>query len=147
MLAPFPSRCRNCGRIPPLEVLLVAAAVLGILVLTGLVYQGAGSAADRRKFPPPGRLLDIGGLRLHLREVGEGSPTVIFESGIAASSLNWTGMQAETARFTRNYSYDRAWLGWSDPAPVPRVLSLLVEELHSALTVAQIPAPYVLVGH
>ena len=92
-------------------------------------------------------MVDIGGRRLHLVDVGQGSPTVIFESGIAASSLNWTAIQAGVARFTRACTYDRAWLGWSDPAPEPRVTLRLVEELHSLLAEAQVPAPYILVGH
>ena len=72
---------------------------------------------------------------------------MILESGIAASSLNWTALQAEIARFTRACAYDRAWLGWSDPAATPRIASQLVVELHSLLAAAAIPAPYVLAGH
>ena len=130
-----------------MEVLLFIAALIAILVLTGFIYQTAGSAADKRNFPPPGRFVDIGGRRLHLVEAGQGSPTVIFESGIAASSLNWTALQAEVARFTRACAYDRSWLGWSDPAGTSRVASRLVEDLHSLLTRARVPAPYLLVGH
>ena len=134
-----------------MEVILLIALLVVLLPLSGFLYQAAGSARDQRKFPPPGRLVDIGGprphLRLHLMDAGQGSPTVIFESGIAASSLNWTAIQAGVARFTRACTYDRAWLGWSDPTSEPRVTSRLVEELHSLLATAQIPAPYVLIGH
>jgi pimeloyl-ACP methyl ester carboxylesterase len=130
-----------------LEVLLLIAFLVVILPLSGFLYQTAGSARDRRKFPPPGRLVDIGGRRLHLVEAGQGSPAVILESGIAASSLNWAALQSEIARFTRACAYDRAWLGWSDPAATPRVASHLVEELHSLLAAASVPAPYILVGH
>lgn len=130
-----------------MEVLLVILAIFAFLIAAGLLYQAAGTASDDRKFPAPGRLIDIGGLHLHFVEAGQGSPAVIFESGIAASSLNWTAIRSETARFTRACAYDRAWLGWSDPAKTPRVASRLVEELHSLLEVAQIPEPYILVGH
>ncbi len=92
-------------------------------------------------------MLDIGGTRLHLRESGGGDPAVILEAGIAASSLNWTSIQAELSRFTRVYSYDRAGLGWSDPAGSPRTISHVVEELHALATAAPIPAPFVLAGH
>ena len=134
-----------------MEVLLLIVLLVVLLPLSGFLYQAAGSARDQRKFPPPGRLVDIADgrlrLRLHLVDAGQGSPTVIFESGIAASSLNWTAIQAEVARFTRACAYDRAWLGWSDPARTPLVASRLVEDLHSLLVTAQVPAPYVLVGH
>jgi hypothetical protein len=56
---------------------------------------------ERRRFPPPGRLLDIGGQRLHLTQSGQGSPAVVFESGISASCLNWTDVRDRVARFTR----------------------------------------------
>jgi pimeloyl-ACP methyl ester carboxylesterase len=130
-----------------LEVILFIALLVVLLPLSGFFYQAAGTARDQSEFPPPGRLVDIGGRRLHLVEAGQGSPTVIFESGIAASSLNWTSILAQTARFTRACAYDRAWLGWSDPAPAPLVTSSLVDELHSLLAEARIPTPYVLVGH
>ena len=134
-----------------MEVIFFIALLIVLLPLSGFLYQAAGSARDQRKFPPPGLLVDIAGPRLHLRlhlvDAGQGSPIVIFESGIAASSLNWTAIQTEVARFTRACTYDRAWLGWSDPAPEPRVTSRLVQELHSLLAAARVPAPYVLIGH
>jgi pimeloyl-ACP methyl ester carboxylesterase len=127
-------------------ILLVPALTLGVVILLFL-YQAAGTAADRRRFPPPGRLVDIGGRRLHVSQAGQGRPAVIFEAGIAASSLNWTTIQAGVARFTRSCSYDRAWLGWSDLAATPRLISQLVEELHALLAAAEIPPPYVLAAH
>ncbi len=130
-----------------MEVIFFIALLIVLLPLSGFLYQAAGSAGDQRKFRPPGRLVDIGGRRMHLVEAGQGSPTVIFESGIAASSLNWMALLAQAARFTRACAYDRAWLGWSDSVPTPRVTSRLVDELHSLLAEAHIPTPYVLVGH
>jgi len=112
-----------------------------------VLYQRIGSRADRRNYPPPGRLVDVGGRRMHLVESGAGSPVVVLESGIAASCLNWTNIHAEVARFTRVCSYDRASLGWSDAAKTPRVTSQLIDELHEVLKAANISGPYVLAGH
>jgi len=72
---------------------------------------------------------------------------VIFESGISATCLSWTQVRSEVARFARAYAYDRAWLGWSDPANSPRTTSNVVDELHVLLKGAGISAPYLLVGH
>jgi pimeloyl-ACP methyl ester carboxylesterase len=102
---------------------------------------------DRRRFPPPGRLVDIGGRRLHLTQSGQGRPAVVFESGISASCLNWTHVRDRVAQFTRCYSYDRASLGWSDPVDTPRVPSRIIEELHALLQAAEVLPPYVLAGH
>lgn len=92
-------------------------------------------------------MVDIGGPRLHLLESGHGHPAVILEAGIAASCLNWTSLQAELAKCTRVYSYDRAGLGWSDPAGSPRTISRALEDLHALLTAAQVSAPFIMMGH
>src|SRR5215471_21562381 len=92
-------------------------ALLTLMVIAGVAYQRLGLVKDARRFPAPGRLIDIGGFRLHLDVRGEGSPTVLFEAGIAATSVSWNLVQPEIAKITTTASYDRAWLGWSDPAP------------------------------
>jgi pimeloyl-ACP methyl ester carboxylesterase len=99
------------------------------------------------RYPPPGRMIDIGGRRLHLYETGQGSPTVVLEAGIAATSLSWRPVQSEIAKFARVVSYDRAGLGWSDAASTPLTLTRLVDDLHSLLDCAHLPQPYILVAH
>lgn len=96
--------------------------------------------------PPNGILVDVGGHRLHIHNRGEGSPTVVFESGGASWSLDWHMVQTEVARFTATCSYDRAGYGWSDPGPKPRTSEQIVQELHVALNRAGIKEPYILVG-
>jgi len=116
----------------------------------GLIYQATASANDQRHFPPPGKLIDIGGYRLHLYCTGErtvGVPTVVFEGGLGASSVMWAVVQPSVAEHTRACSYDRAGYGWSDPGPQPRTAQQIVGELHSLLQLAGESAPYVLVGH
>ncbi len=127
--------------------LLLAAGLIVAILAAGWLYQQHGAARDRRNFPPPGRFVDIGGTRLHLRDSGAGSPAVILEAGIAASCLNWTSLQASLAPFARVYSYDRAGLGWSDPAGSPRTISNAIAELDALVTAAEIKSPFVLTGH
>ena len=118
-----------------------------LVVLAGLVLQEIGSARDARRFLPPGQMVDVGGHQLHICATGRGSPTVVLDSGFPGSSLSWTYVQPEVARFTRACSYDRAGLGWSDAGPMPRTTRQIVEELHALLRNAQVKGPYVLVGH
>lgn len=127
--------------------LTAALAALAALVLTGLAYQAVGSARDRRRFPPPGMLVDVGGRRMHVRVAGDGWPTVVFESGIAASSINWSRVQGDVAAFARTVAYDRAGYGWSDPASGPRTAGNAAADLHALLRSAGMAPPYVLVGH
>ena len=62
--------------------------------------------------PPPGQLVDVGGHRLHVWTRGEGSPAVLLEAGVAASSLSWARVQPALASVTRVCAYDRAGLAW-----------------------------------
>jgi hypothetical protein len=117
-----------------LELLIGLAVLVTLLVLAGLIFQAIGSARDARRFPPPGRLVNIGGHRLHIYCMGEGTPAVVMDSGFPASSLSWTFVQPAVARFTHACSYDRAGLGWSDAGPMPRSSRQIVEELHPEKT-------------
>lgn len=92
-------------------------------------------------------MVDVGGHRLHLYELGSGSPAVVLESGISASSLNWRAVQSEVAKFARVCSYDRAGLGWSELCNQPCTPSALAAQLRVLLSQAGIPGPYILVGH
>ena len=123
-------------------VLLIAALSVA---LTGAAYQAAGSARDRRQYPPPGRMVDVGGYRLHLWCTGVGAPTVILDARFFNATY-WYGVQPHVASFTRVCSYDHGGLGWSDSAPAPRTSARLMTELHTALHNAQIAPPYVLVA-
>jgi pimeloyl-ACP methyl ester carboxylesterase len=78
---------------------------------------------------------------------GSGSPLVLFEAGIAGSTLSWALVQPATARFTRACSYDRAGLAWSDPPSSPRTFTQIVDELARVLTQIGGGERYVLVGH
>jgi len=122
-------------------------SLLLVLVCAGALWQAIASRRDLRQNPPPGRLVDMGGYRMHISPTGEGSPTVVLDSGLSDSSLSWYKVQPEVARFVRVVSYDRAGLGWSDPSPQPRNSRVFAEELHTLLHNAGIPAPFVLVGH
>jgi pimeloyl-ACP methyl ester carboxylesterase len=130
-----------------LTILLFIFAVGIVVVAAGAIYQAAGTAADGRHYPPPGQMIDIGERCLHLIDHGASGPTVVFESGISATCLNWTQVRSEVERFARACTYDRAWLGWSDPAPLPRSTSEIVDDLHRLLEAARIPRPCILVGH
>lgn len=127
----------------------ILAAFAVCLVAAGFVYQWLGAFSDRRRFATEGRWIDIGdGHSLYLLEKGTGGPTVIFESGIAATNLNWVRIQEHVAQFTGTASYDRSGLGWSSsPCRSPRTPGNIVPELHAMLQAAHIKPPYILVGH
>lgn len=119
-----------------------ALGVLGAAVL----LQRVLAARDAERFPPPGRLIDVGGCRLHVQAMGAGVPVVIFDAPLGASSVSWCLVQPEVARRTATVSYDRAGLGWSDASLGPRTLVRVVAELHALTLGLDLSAPFVLVG-
>jgi pimeloyl-ACP methyl ester carboxylesterase len=128
---------------------LLLLLLLLLISIAGLIYQALATARDRRNFLPPGRLVDVGGYRLHLNLMGDSQvgPTVLLDAGMVSFSSNWAWIQPEIAKSARVVAYDRAGLGWSDPGPKPRDAGQSARELHTALERAAIPSPFVLAGH
>jgi pimeloyl-ACP methyl ester carboxylesterase len=129
------------------RVLVISTTVVVIAAGLGVLAQSLLSARDSAQYPAPGRLVDIGGYRLHLHCAGSGSPTVLLEAGGGETALSWDKVQPGVARLTRVCSYDRAGLGWSDSGPQPRTSRQLVAELHTLLAKANVPGPYLFVAH
>lgn len=124
---------------------LVALAV--VLASAGAGYEAAMTRGDARAYPAPGRLVDVGGFRLHIHCTGAGNPTVVLDAGLGGSSLDWSLVQPTLTTTTRVCAYDRAGMGWSDPSRTPRTPSNIADELHTLLVKANIAGPYVLVAH
>jgi pimeloyl-ACP methyl ester carboxylesterase len=99
------------------------------------------------RIPPPGRMFDVGGHRLHVNVAGQGSPVVVLEAGIAASSLSWALVCKKIAGFTTVLTYDRAGFGWSDLAPRPSTALDSARDLALLLDKAEIRGSLLLVGH
>lgn len=129
--------------------LIALLAGLGLaLVLVGFAYQRIGVWRDRRRFANSGRWVDIrAGETRYLVEKGAEGPTVVFESGIGATHLNWYRVQNAVSVFASTVSYDRAGLGWSSPCKSSRTPGHVADELHAMLQAAGLRPPYVLVGH
>ncbi|BAU14713.1 alpha/beta hydrolase fold protein [Leptolyngbya sp. NIES-3755] len=112
----------------------------------GAIYQTLATRRDRRKFLPPGKMIEVHGNRLHYQAMGAGQPTVVIESGQGATHLDWQLVQPEIAKFTQIVTYDRAGYGWSDLSANPRTAQHIVDDLRQLLQNAGIAPPYVLVG-
>jgi len=78
---------------------------------------------------------------------GRGAPTIVLETGLGAESAEWSIVAREAANFARVFYYDRAGRGISMAAATPRDGLMMVEDLHDLLRQADIPGPYLLVGH
>jgi pimeloyl-ACP methyl ester carboxylesterase len=120
--------------------IVLAAAFVGWTTVT--------KAMIAAQHPAPGRMVDIGGYRLHLDCAGpETGSTVLLEAGNADFSVFWSKVRPQIAQTTRVCSYDRAGLGWSERGPQPRTLAAMNGELDALLANSGIDGPLLLVGH
>lgn len=124
---------------------LAVAAALG----SAAGAQQALTVRDRRRFPPPGLLVNVDGHPMHVQVRGPDSngPAVVLEAGMGSFSPNWHWVQEELAPTIRSVSYDRAGLGWSRLSRRQRDAQTIAIELRDALREAGIDPPYVLAGH
>jgi pimeloyl-ACP methyl ester carboxylesterase len=132
---------------------IARASLAGLLIvavslaLAGAIYEKIGNWRDTQRFPRRGNLVQVGSIRMNIDCSGQGSPTVILESGSGGPSIDWLMVQPEIAKFSRVCSYDRAGYGWSDSGPEPRSSWQIAHELKQLLQAAGEKGPYVLVGH
>jgi pimeloyl-ACP methyl ester carboxylesterase len=117
------------------------------LAITGALYEMIGMWRDAQRFPQRGHFVQAGSIRMNIDCSGQGSPTVILESGSGGPSVDWLMVQPGVAKFARVCSYDRAGYGWSDSGPEPRSSLQIAHELKQLLQAAGEKSPYVLVGH
>ena len=128
------------------RILIGISGLFIVAALGGATYEWLATRRDLAATPQPGRLVDVGGHRLHIWCTGAGTPPVLLESGLGGSSVDWGFVQPEVARFTRVCSYDRAGMGYSDPGPTPRTAARLARELAELVDRSGIAGPLVLVG-
>jgi pimeloyl-ACP methyl ester carboxylesterase len=133
---------RGRGRwfvVPVIATLLVFA--VGGAFATISAANGLGVSSQT------GRLIDVGGHRLYVECTGTGSPVVVLQSGLGESSSYWGRIAPALAPSTTVCAYDRAGHGRSDTAAAPQDGIALATDLHTLLERADVPGPYVLVGH
>lgn len=133
------------------RVLIGVVLLLVCAALAGAAYQAIANWKDGRRFPQEGRSIALSaefpGVSLNLNCAGQGSPTVILDSGLGVPAAGWDLVIPDVAKFARVCSYDRAGYGWSSAGPMPRTSDQIVKELHTLLAASGEKGPYVLVGH
>jgi pimeloyl-ACP methyl ester carboxylesterase len=129
------------------HALTTAALGLAAAGLASAAYQSYGMTLDRRRYRPPGDLVDIGGRKLHLLATPGAGPPLVIVAALGTPAIDWLAIQRALAPDVSVVLYDRGGLGWSDPGPRPRTAARMADELHALLTAARIEPPYVLAGH
>jgi pimeloyl-ACP methyl ester carboxylesterase len=123
------------------------SAVLCIALVLSSSLTGKSQTPIKSRPLPLGTLVDVGGYRVHLYCLGQGSPTVMIVG--AAFSFDWALVQPEVAKFTRVCTFDPSGTAWSDPFKTGALptCNQRVNEIHQLIMKAPIDGPYVLVGY
>jgi pimeloyl-ACP methyl ester carboxylesterase len=117
------------------------------VVLLSFYALASAAAPSANVYAVPGRRVRVDGHRLNLVCLGSGRPVIVLDAGLGDWSPSWIPIQRRLASRTTVCAYDRAGYGFSDPASSPRTSFANARELHDLLHAANLPAPYVLVGH
>jgi pimeloyl-ACP methyl ester carboxylesterase len=120
-------------------------AVLCVVLILSSSLTGKSQTPIAPRPLPIGTLVDVGGYRVHLYCLGQGSPTVMIAG---AFSFDWALVQPEVAKFTRVCTFDPSGTAWSDPLKgvTAPTCKQRVNEMHQLIMRAPIDGPYVLVG-
>ncbi|PZR30906.1 alpha/beta fold hydrolase, partial [Caulobacter segnis] len=125
-------------------------------VFVAILVAAAGARAQSPEASPDSRTqyvgaherIDLGGGRkINLFCLGSGDTTVLFDSGLSDWSSIWALVQPRVADRARACSYDRAGMGYSDPATSPRSPIAIVGDMHTLVEKAKLKGPLLLVGH
>ena len=127
--------------------LLYPVFVVLLLCAVGGIYETYRERVDRGNYAMRGRLIDVGGHKLHIRCTGSGSPTVVLEPGLGEPSTAMAWIAPDVASVTRVCVYDRAGRGWSEAAGEPQDGVQTATDLHTLLRRAGEKGPFVLAGH
>ena len=130
------------------KLLKWVGATLGFILVL-LIIAGLTSRLFTPEPTPPGKLVDIGGFKLHTVVKGQKNdkPTLVIESGAGAPSeyYYWLGeLLKDSLRVVR---YDRAGMGFSESSDKPRDPKTIAQELHTLLENSGEQPPYILAGH
>lgn len=128
------------------KVWWIAVAVIGLCVVSGMAYE-AFATYRHRMIPAPGKLVAVGGYRLYIDCRGQGSPTVVIESGLGDASDVWQDLLPKFSAMSRTCAYDRAGLGRSENGPLPRSAEQIAKELRAWLRHSGEAGPHILVAH
>jgi pimeloyl-ACP methyl ester carboxylesterase len=124
-----------------------------LILLVTTIYNFLITKKENKEQQPLGKLIDLGGYRLHLYTKGIGKPTIVLDHSLGG--LDGYFLIDALAELSQVCIYDRAGYGWSDRAIlkqdrerkfVPRNSDNITLELDLLLSQAKIEPPYILIG-
>lgn len=125
----------------------ISLSIGGLLLL--IIVAGLGLRLFTAKPQPPGKLVDIGGFKLHVNSTGKrnSKPTLVVEAGAGGHSEYYYWIAQGLSDSIRVVRYDRAGIGYSELSDTPRDPETVAHELHDLLERTGESPPYILAGH
>ena len=117
-----------------------------LTILACIAFAVAPEVVGAQMLTVDSAMIDVGGHRLFARWAGEGSVTIVLESGQGATSAAWNRVFPQLAAVSRTFAYDRAGIGRSELSSTPLSPERTIEELRRALRSTSHAGPYIVVG-
>lgn len=116
------------------------------LFTNGFIYEQISRFYYDNKKPLENEFVTVDGRKIHFKKQGNGSATIVFESGLGGDYLHWQEIQNKLSGNYTTISYDKAGILWSDPTNEVS-LKRYSNDLFQLLEKTNCPKPYILVGH
>lgn len=123
---------------------LSIGSIIALILMVGLI-----SRLFVPKPQPPGKLVDVGGFKLHINSTGEknNKPTLVIESGAGAPGEYYHWLSEGLKDSIRVVRYDRAGIGYSEFGDASADPEAAARELHKLLALSGESPPYIMAGH
>jgi len=131
-------------------------ATSGWVMIGAAVVSFSGAARHlicvsrvRQRHPPPGRMVDVGGYRLHVFAEGDshGRPSIVWFPGAHGGAFALHHLHRRMRTLTRSILVDRPGAMWSDVGPFPIRTAVEADAVLRALDISGEGGPFIFVGH
>ena len=128
---------------------LVLSLAVPLIVIAFFINHRYQLRKESKKYPPPGKLADVGNYRVHVYAAGSGDTTLLFLSGhgTPCPTIDFKPLWMKLADDYRIVVAERPGYGWSETTENPRDIDTLLKETRKALQLSGEEGPYVLVPH
>ena len=96
---------------------IIVLSVALILLIAPLLYQApplTGTVPERELADPDSRFVDVNGVTVHYKEMGQGEPVFILLHGFGASEFSWREVMEPLSTSGRVIAYDRPAFGLTE---------------------------------
>jgi len=133
------------------KILFIALSLILIFLCVSAIYNRIMLDLEADKLMPPGKMVDVGGHRLHVYTEGSrnNTPSLVFMSGSATVSpvYNFKPLYSLLSDKYRIIVIEEAGYGYSDIYATPRDAESKLSNIRRALSLAGENVPYILIPH